>query len=110
ARRLRSSRRLASHEHEIARVDQQAAPLPDREHRVLAMDRVAQQRAAADQAEVPEEPGEHHAPAALGSDPLHEEAGAEQDLTRETNGVPASRREKQFFNRVHTRPRYRTGL
>src|SRR3569623_445432 len=79
-----SSRRalpaIAHDELQVAQVDEDAEGLADDEDRVLAIERVAAQHAAAADREHPERRRHDAAPGALGCDPLTDAAHGEHDL------------------------------
>src|SRR5471030_3239507 len=78
---LNCRRAAAAHDElQIAQIDEYAERLPDNEHRVFAVQRVAEQHQPAANREYPER-GRHHAAAgAFGGDPLHDKAHREQNL------------------------------
>src|SRR5512146_3133136 len=65
---------------QIAQIDEHAERLPDDEHRVLAIERVAEQHQAAADREHPERGRHHTAPGPLRGDPLYHEAHGEHPL------------------------------
>src|SRR3990172_710510 len=79
---------LAPDEVEIAQVDQEARALAQHEHRVLAVDRVDQQRGSPADREEPERNRDHALFLAFGGDPLDKKAAREERLTEKAHRQP----------------------
>src|SRR5438105_8567836 len=75
-------------EHEVADINDDAGTLPDDEHRVFFVNCVGERDDAADERHVPEDDRDVRLPAALRSDPLHDEAAAEDGLPGQADREP----------------------
>lgn len=69
---------------QVPAVDKQTSTLPDDENRILAMDRIDQQQAGPNDAQVPEQNGDNTFSGPFTCDPLNEESCRKQCLGRET--------------------------
>src|SRR5262249_7216433 len=67
-------------EGEVSQVHEEARALTQREHGILPVPRVGEERAAASEAQIPEELRNHRALGILRGDPLHQKSRAEEDL------------------------------
>jgi hypothetical protein len=81
-------------------VDEDTGGPPEDEHRVLPVDRVGKQDHAANDAEVPEGDRDDRLPAALGGDPLDQEAPEKARLLEEADRQPRLRRVHAATSRV----------